>query len=81
MKKTTLILTALLALTACDAEFRQTKQIIKPGAIYSEICIDGVVYLRSGNSYLTPKINRDAIPVSCEIPQLANVQTEGSDGR
>lgn len=81
MKKTALILTALLALTGCDAEFRQTKQIIKPGAIYSEICVDGVIYLRSGNGYLTPKINRDAMPVGCDMPQLANVQAEGSDER
>lgn len=29
---------------------------------YSEICVDGVIYLRSPNGNLTPKINADFYP-------------------
>lgn len=53
--KTAMILTALLGLSACgDTNFN-----------YSEICVDGVVYLRSPNGNLTPKINAEFYPYTC----------------
>lgn len=75
MEKTAIILTALFALSGCNDEFYQTGQFVKTGAIYSEICVDGVIYLRSGNGYLTPKMNRDAMLVECVLP-LSNHQTQ-----
>lgn len=65
MRKISLMLTALFALSGCDTEFYQARHVIKKGAIYSEICVDGVVYLRSGSQFLTPKINKDAMPHTC----------------
>ncbi|MDO4626909.1 MAG: hypothetical protein Q4A81_06350 [Pasteurellaceae bacterium] len=59
MKKLTLILTALL-LAGCD-----DPSIQKQTWAYAEICIDGVVYLRSPNGSLTPKINADFYPYTC----------------
>lgn len=39
---------------------------------YQEICVDGVVYLRSGNGYLTPKVNKDFYPYVCAIKKERN---------
>ena len=60
MRKTTLILTAFL-LAGCDDGMIQ-----KQTWAYAELCISGVVYLRSPNSSLTPKINADFYPYTCQ---------------
>ncbi|SUB23899.1 MULTISPECIES: hypothetical protein [Avibacterium] len=60
MRKTTLIFTALL-LAGCDDGMVQ-----KHTWSYAELCIDGVVYLRSPNGNLTPKINADFYPYTCK---------------
>lgn len=64
--KNCLILTACLSVLGCDESRFQSKQIIKQGSLYSEICIDGVVYLRAYNGNLTPKVNADFYPHTCE---------------
>ena len=63
MRKTTLILTALL-LVGCDDVVIQ-----KQTWAYSELCISGVIYLRSPNGNLTPKINADFYPYTCVAKQ------------
>ncbi|MCK9087374.1 hypothetical protein MZA34_07570 [Haemophilus influenzae] len=63
MKKATLILSALFLagfLAGCDDGMIQ-----KQTWAYSELCISGVVYLRSPNGSLTPKINADFYPYTC----------------
>lgn len=54
MRKTTLILTAFL-LAGCGENTN-----------YRELCVDGVVYLQSYNGSLTPKINADFYPYTCQ---------------
>lgn len=61
MVKILLILTALLGVFALWSGY-------SPGTgnpYYSEICVDGVVYLRSYNGNLTPKINAEFYPYTC----------------
>ncbi|TNG91329.1 hypothetical protein FHQ28_08635 [Pasteurellaceae bacterium USgator11] len=68
MMKILLILTALLGLTACS----EPVQIDKQTTMYSEICIDGVVYLRSSNGNITPKINAEFYPYTCVLKEKHN---------
>ncbi|NNI07704.1 hypothetical protein [Pasteurella multocida] len=39
---------------------------------YREICVDGVIYLRSPNGNLTPKINTDFYPYQCPKEERNN---------
>lgn len=60
--KNSLILTVCLALTACDFP----DDGLTHNYFYREICVDGVIYLRSPNGNLTPKINADFYPYQCK---------------
>lgn len=64
--KNCLILTACLALTACDF----SNNGLTHNYFYREICVDGVIYLRSPNGNLTPKINADFYPYQCKTEEL-----------
>ena len=70
MKKATLILSALF-LAGCDDGMIQ-----KQTWAYSELCISGVVYLRSPNGSLTPKINADFYPYTCTKGVANNAKNE-----
>ncbi len=61
-----LILAAGVFYSAVNAS-DSPSSIIKRTDFYSEICVDGVVYLRSPNGALTPKVNADFYPYICEI--------------
>ena len=54
MRKITLILTVFL-LAGCGENTN-----------YRELCVDGVVNLQSYNGSLTPKINADFYPYTCQ---------------
>lgn len=60
MKKLTLICTALL-LVGCDSEIKVQKHTWA----FQEICVDGVVYLRTSSGGITPKVNADFYPYTC----------------
>lgn len=53
-RKLVVICTALL-LVGCNKNLN-----------YRELCVDGVVYLQSYNGSLTPKINADFYPYTCQ---------------
>ncbi|MDA5623536.1 hypothetical protein NM948_08300 [Pasteurella multocida] len=78
MKKTLIILAALLALSACDEPWQKTdrNKTYYGGLLgrISEVCIDGVTYLVVNEKGITPKINADHYPYICnarntDIPQ------------
>lgn len=61
-------LTACIALVGCEVPDNGLKQTF----YYQEICVDGVIYLRSSNGSLTPKVNADFYPFTCEIQGANN---------
>ena len=78
MQKTLIILTALLALSACDlSKYKEANTEAYYGNWLNkitEVCIDGVVYLVVNGKGITPKINADHYPYICnakntDIPQ------------
>lgn len=66
MKKTLVVLTAFF-LAGCDDAMIQ-----KQTWVYTEICVSGVVYLRSSNGSLTPKVNADFYPYTCNKNRTSN---------
>lgn len=64
--KNSLMLTACLTLAACDVP----NDGLTHNYFYREICVDGVIYLRSPNGNLTPKINADFYPYQCKKEEL-----------
>lgn len=65
------LVTACWVLSGCEPPNSQGIAI-KQTFYYREICVDGVVYLRSGNGYLTPKVNKDFYPYVCAIKKERN---------
>ncbi|QIM63682.1 hypothetical protein A1D29_10475 [Pasteurellaceae bacterium Orientalotternb1] len=60
-------LTACIGLMGCEP-----LSLEKHTFLYNEMCIDGVIYLRSPNGNLTPKVNADFYPHTCEIQGANN---------
>lgn len=60
-------LTACLIIAGCEKA-----QVEKSTTAYAEICVDGVIYLRSGSGFLTVKVNADYYPVTCVIKEKNN---------
>lgn len=61
-------LTACLSVVGCDV----ADDGLNATYYYREICVDGVVYLRSPNGNLTPKVNSDFYPMTCVMKEKDN---------
>lgn len=66
--KNWLILTACLSAVGCEV----ADDGLNATYYYREICVDGVVYLRSPNGNLTPKVNADFYPITCVMKKESN---------
>lgn len=73
MKKLLVSVVAALTLVGCYdyEEIKQDKTYVAPllGRI-KEVCINGVVYLVANEKGITPKINKDFYPYTCNKSQI-----------